>query len=407
MKILHINEFYRDFGGAEKYLFDLCSDLEQSGNQIVIISSSDKEHISVPGRKEYFVNPSYGLRSSLKMWGVYKNILDEEKPDIIHLHNTHYFVSPIIIKKLMRFVPVVKFVHDAILFCPSLGRKVIPESDEMCSYPVGYHCFNKKGCYPFRFEGGSLAANLHKFFLVAYNLRISRLLDKTIVGSRYMYNELIRNGFAADKIELIPCYTDKGLDDNLSYPDRKNVVLCIGRFDEGKGIPQFVESLSYIRDLNWDAEVVGDGRSIKESEEKIRRLGLEKKIKILGRLSSEEIDKSYKQCSVVVMPSMVPESFGLVGIEAMSFGKPVVAFDSGGIKDWLLDGETGFLVKRGDNKCLADRISCLLENESLARDMGRRGKERVEKLYRKDIQLKRLLAVYEEVVNKRARLENH
>jgi glycosyltransferase involved in cell wall biosynthesis len=106
---------------------------------------------------------------------------------------------------------------------------------------------------------------------------------------------------------------------------------------------------------------------------------------------------------MVVIPSLIPEAFGLVGIEAMTFGKPVVAFDSGGIREWLIDGETGFLVKRGDIRGLGDRISQLLKEESLAREMGKKGKERVEKFYRKDIHLKKLLAIYEEVINKRAR----
>ena len=403
MKILHVNEFYRDFGGAEKYLFDLCSALEQSGHQIVIISSSENKHISVHGRKEYFVKPSYGLRSGLKMWGVYKSILEEEKPDIIHLHNTHYFISPFIIRKLMRFGPVVKFVHDARFFCPSLGKKIFYPSLEPCPYPVGYHCFNKKGCYPFDSEKGSLIANTYKFFLVYGELLVSRKLDKIIVGSHYMYDELVRNGFNRQKIELIPCFTDKGLGDSTSYPGKQNLVLCIGRFDEGKGMKEFIEALNCLKDFQWSAVMVGDGKFMKDFEGKIHKFGLGEKIKLPGRLSAGDIAMCYKNCMMVVMPSLVPESFGLVGIEAMAFGKPVIAFDSGGIRDWLVDGDTGFLVRRGDIKGLAEKILQLLKDNSLASKMGGKGKKRVEECYRKKIHVKRLLEVYDEVIDSRAK----
>jgi glycosyltransferase involved in cell wall biosynthesis len=87
----------------------------------------------------------------------------------------------------------------------------------------------------------------------------------------------------------------------------------------------------------------------------------------------------------------------------MAFGKPVIAFDSGGIRDWLVDGDTGFLVRRGDIKGLAEKILQLLKDNSLASKMGGKGKKRVEECYRKKIHVKRLLEVYDEVINSRVK----
>ena len=402
MKILHVNDNYCHLGGTEKYLLDTCCALEEAGHQIVIISSSGRGHIRVQGRKEYFVKSSYGLRSGLRIWGIYKEIVERERPDIIHLHNTHYFVSPLIIKRLWRLKPTIKFVHDARFFCPSFGRKVIPSSNEICPYPVGRHCFNRMGCYPFHFNGSNVLENLHKFVLVFYELRISRMLDRIVVGSQYMHDELVRNKFAVDRIKKIPCYTDKNKGCDIGKcNEEKGLILCIGRFEGGKALPLFIEALNYLKDQQWHAEIIGDGGFIKEAKERAKSLGFEKRIKFVGRLSSDEIDRSYNRCSMIVMPSITPESFGIVGIEAMAFGKPVIAFDSCGVREWLADGETGFLVKRREIKGLAGRISQLLEDEGLAMKMGQKGKERVEKRYRKEMHLKQLLTIYEEAINSR------
>jgi len=404
MKILHINDNYCNLGGAEKYLLDICKALEEMGNQIIIISSSEREHISVQGRREYFVKPSQGLRSGLRIWSTYRDIVKREKPDIIHLHNTHnahYFISPLVIKRLCSLKPIVKFVHDARFFCPNYGMKAIPSSNEICNYPVGTRCLNRKGCHLFNLNGNGAFYNLYRYFLLSYELHVSRLLDRVIVGSQYMYDELVKNGFAKNRISIIPCYTEKALDIEITKNMQKGLILYIGRFDKVKGAPQFIEALNYLKDQQWCAEIVGDGELFKNLEERVEKLGLKNRIKFLGRLSNDEVDRCYQRCRMVVMPSMVPESFGLVGIEAMGFGKPVVAFDSGGISEWLIDGHNGFLVKRGDIEGLSKKISELLEDVGLCCNMGVKAKERVEKNYRKELHITRLLHLYEKVIKER------
>ncbi len=405
MKILQINDTYRNLGGAERYLLGTCNALEEMGHQIVIISSAEKDHISVRGRKEYFVPPSYGARSTLKTWGIYSEIVERENPDIIHLHQAHYFVSPVIIRRLCQLKPMVKFVHDVRFFCP-LGTKVIPSANALCYAPVGIQCFQQKGCYPFCGEHGSVFANMHKFLLVSYELRVSRMLDTIIVGSHYMHDELVRNGFAADKITILPCYTDLVMG-CTETPQEKGLILFVGRLFKEKGVPQFMEALRFLKNAQWHAEIVGEGDFRKEAEELAKQSGLEQRITFRGQLSEEEVARCYKRCSMVVLPSMMPESFGLVGIEAMSWGKPVVAFDTGGIREWLVDHKTGFLVERGDTKGLAEKISLLLDDESLAKEMGERGKERVKHAYSKEAHITKLLIIYEEAINRRIRTKTN
>lgn len=101
----------------------------------------------------------------------------------------------------------------------------------------------------------------------------------------------------------------------------------------------------------------------------------------------------------MVVPSIWPEPFGLIGIEAMYFGKPVVAFDVGGISEWLKDRENGFLVKFPDKKQFAERIKLLLEDSSLTEKFGRNGKEMVKRFLNKEEHINRLLQIYHEVID--------
>lgn len=399
LKIVQINDYYRELGGTEKYFLDICSVLEENGHQIITVSSTEGAHISVKGRTEYFVRPSFGVRSGLRTWSAYKSIIAREKPDIIHLHNTHFFVSPLIINRLAKAVPTVKFVHDMRFLCPMNGQKVLPSTGEICHFPLGWKCITG-ACLTKSRNERRMRDQARKYISMSYDVHVSRSLDKVIMGSQFMHDELKKNGFQEDRLRLIPCFTDK-----ISPADEavsgKGVILCVGRFDGAKGIPQFIETLAYIRDRRWTAEIVGDGKFRGEAETKIAEYGLGDSIKLLGRLSPQEVDRCYQRCDIVVMPSMVPESFGLVGIEAAAFGKPVIAFDSGGVREWLVDGTTGYLVKMGDVRELARTLAHLLDNASLARDMGRKGKERVEKYYRRDMHMEKLLATYREVISAR------
>ncbi|MCF6158419.1 MAG: glycosyltransferase family 1 protein [wastewater metagenome] len=399
-KIIHINEYYGNIGGTEKYLLNICKALEDRGYEVVIIASSEKESIHVPGRKEYFIKGSYGLKSSLRMKDSFYEIVARENPDIIHLHNTQYFLSPLILKYLLRLKPIVKTVHDIRLFCPGFRWKIIPAFDEICNYPMGLQCF-RNGCYPFHPEKGNLLWNLHKFLLMMYELKVSKSVDKITVPSSYIGEQLIKNGFPKENIAVIPHYVDNALIQEKEIKNNTKKILFVGKLDRIKGILQFIESLNLLETRDWVAEIIGEGKLQEDASALVEKLGLNDRVRFLGNLPTEELNKYYANCSIVVIPSMVPESFGLVGIEAMAAGKPVVAFDSGGIKEWLVNGETGFLVKRGDIRELTHRISQLLDDDLLTKKMGLECQKRVNERYRKEIHLKQLFTIYEEAIRKR------
>jgi glycosyltransferase involved in cell wall biosynthesis len=98
-----------------------------------------------------------------------------------------------------------------------------------------------------------------------------------------------------------------------------------------------------------------------------------------GYVLPQELQRYYLEASVFVMSSLWPEPFGMVGPEAMRAGLPVVAFDAGAIGEWLQDGENGFLVPWGDTAMFAKRVQQLLCDKALARKLGERGRESVQR----------------------------
>jgi hypothetical protein len=103
----------------------------------------------------------------------------------------------------------------------------------------------------------------------------------------------------------------------------------------------------------------------------------------------------YKKSDIVIVPSFWVEAFGIVGIEAMSCSRPVIAFDTGGISEWLKDNVNGFLVSRGSYGELAKKIDLLQENKNLREKMGNTGRKLYEKNFTKEVHVNKLLSVME------------
>jgi glycosyltransferase involved in cell wall biosynthesis len=116
----------------------------------------------------------------------------------------------------------------------------------------------------------------------------------------------------------------------------------------------------------------------------------------------EQLQAFYRECSVVAVSSVWPEPIATIGLEAMRYALPVVAFDAGGISDWLMDGQNGFLVPWMDRARFARRLEQLLGDKQLARVMGERGLELATERFNFDRYIQELEATLAEVVSEHA-----
>jgi glycosyltransferase involved in cell wall biosynthesis len=131
----------------------------------------------------------------------------------------------------------------------------------------------------------------------------------------------------------------------------------------------------------FECIILGDGNHKPYCEELSRKLGLQNKVHFKGFIPQEELKSYYRECSVVALSSVWPEPIATIGLEVMRYALPVVAFDAGGIKDWLIDGHNGYLVPWMDRTAYAARIDELLRDKALARRQGEAGLKLVSERY--------------------------
>src|SRR5262249_41192189 len=190
-----------------------------------------------------------------------------------------------------------------------------------------------------------------------------------LVYSEYGKEELVRNGFERKKIQVYAPIESRNPTAQLSSFSDRNLVLYVGQIIRGKGVDVLLRALSQVR-VNFQCMIMGEGSHRSTCESLAKRLNFGDRVRFGGFEGREALQKLYLEASALAVPSVWPEPFGMVGPEAMLYGVPVVAFETGGISEWLKNGENGFLVPWMDAEALAQRLETLLLNKSLGMQMG-------------------------------------
>lgn len=406
MKTLHLCDHYRPIGGAEKLLFDTLNVLEENGVENVIVTHDYLENKTTGYRKEYIVQDlnllpftwnyiDYLLRSR-RAGKALRRIIREENPDVIHIHNLQ---NPFMINEAIKAAPTVRSIHDPRLYCFNNWR-ILKKTKEICPYPLGYKCLTE-GCLWLKLLAFTVDGKCAIPKYASYLLH--RKVDKLIVESEAMRACVLQNGYRESQIAFLPNFT-RTFDfeevmrrvDELDRPE-ENSILFVGRASFEKGVYYLLEAVALIN-IPFKLYLVTGGAEMSVIYEKIKQLGLEDKVEVAGIQSYVKTRDFYAMADVVVVPSIWIESFCLVGIEAMANAKPVVAFRTGGIPDWLIDGKTGYLAECRNVKDLAVKIEQVLRDKEAAKLMGIMGYRRVQENYTMEKYLPRLMGIYESAI---------
>jgi len=267
------------------------------------------------------------------------------------------------------------FIHDHEYYCPRKSY-YYPVTRKNCSR--AYSEFLCGCCAMLRRPApdNTFRANFGGF---AALWREIRSCGEFIVLSGFMRDILVRQGIPAEKITLIPPAVE--IPDTVSPPEPDGVphILAIGQLIRGKGVDQLLAAMRGVK-TPCVLDVVGTGNDEAYLKQLAEPLG--KKVVFHGY--SPNPDDAFRCVRAVVLPWRWQEPFGLVGPEALAQGVPLVGFDVGAVREYLIDRRTGILVQPGDTDAMAKAVDRLLNAPDEAHAMGLRGRELVSSRFTDD-----------------------
>lgn len=402
MRILFLNSYQAVRGGAERLVFDTAAELISRGHKVSIVVANDDRRAPNPEFWPAQINRYYVPELMVPLADRYRydrlrqmahyrdtlrylqDIVDIEEPDIIHVHN---FPRLEVLGEVRIDAPLIRTVHSYENLCGN-HLKRLPDGS-ICEYKLGPAC--QTNCsVPKTFKATRIRGE---------NRLMKKEFKKLIAISSYIKDVLVTNGFPPEKIQVLNNFT-RLTPKPLNVPE-ENVVLYVGRLTPEKGLLELVESVSLTR-TKPKLLIVGKdkvlGRSGFHQQVVETAARLEVNIEFQGWCGGDDLRRAYQRAKVVAFSSVWPEPFGLVGIEAMMQAKPVVAFDCGGVRDWLKHGETGFVIPHLDLRLYAYCLDMLINDDKLREALGVEAQEQALTKFTATTHINGLLDIYKEVV---------
>lgn len=401
MKILVANKFFFRNGGSEVVMFQERDFLKSRGVAVVDFSMQDARNLDSPHSFYFVANQSYGdngqgalgrLRSAFHLIHSPEAVkkmgaaIDAERPDIVHCHNIYHQLTPSIIAAAKcRNIPVVLTLHDYKTVCPVYLRL---RRGRVCSDCLNMEFFNvlKNRC-----ADNSLgkSALLYAEAVVQKLLGNYEKVDLLLAPSQFMADSVTQRRFPKERVRLLY----NGIDVNAVTPSAEHgsYILYMGRLSAEKGIPTLLEAHSM---MDGDAELVVAGTGPLEKSLKERY----PKARFLGHVTGQTLHQTLHAASVVVVPSEWFENCPMSVLEAMAYGKPVVASNIGGIPELVAHEETGLLFEAGDTRMLREHLSVLVRDAVLRHRYGVAARKRVESHFSLERHNNELLQVYESLL---------
>jgi glycosyltransferase involved in cell wall biosynthesis len=400
----------RKLGGTETYLGDVITQLHELGHELSLLHEVD-----VPATRDKIAVPPGALSWCVAELGADNALasLRSWRPDLIFSHGLH---DPRFEKQVLKIAPAVLFAHDYYGTCIS-GEKInkypVPQP---CTRRFGAQCllhYLPRGC------GGFSPITMVRL----YQKQKRRLANvnryaAVVTHSSHMRDEYVRQGCDPRRIHNISYYSERAnmairkalaqrvLDD---VSRRNGLASCrllfLGRMSFLKGGKTFMASLPRVHELLQrpvHVTFAGEGPERQKWEKEAARLTAQHdwlKIEFPGWLARPKLDSVFSETDLLVFPSLWPEPFGLIGLEAGHRSVPIAAFAVGGIPDWLFDGVNGHLAPGNPPtaKGLAEAIAKCLRTPGTHRKL-KRGAFEVSKKFSVQNHLANLLGIFHQVV---------
>jgi glycosyltransferase involved in cell wall biosynthesis len=350
-------------GGVETYLNTVIPQLSKLGHSLAFLHEVDepanRERIDFPDDLPVWCVAELGSAAALKT-------LRAWQPDLIYSHG---LLQPKLEAATIKIAPAIFFAHNYYGTCISGTKTFQNPIVKPCDRRFGVMCLAHY--FPHRCGGLNPVTMLKLYRRQAGRLELLRDCDAIVTASEHMRAEYIQHGIdpehihnfpyyvggaqqSVPPIEVLPQLVDIGNGSAIAPSERSSRrewrLLLLGRMDSLKGGSVFLDALPQISAaLQQPLRVIfgGDGPERQFWERKAKGVQARQPgvcIEFTGWLRGAQLDSLITGCDLLVLPSLWPEPFGLVGPEAGLYGVPVAAFNVGGVREWLIDGVNGHLA---------------------------------------------------------------
>ena len=376
MKILQTNiAYYPKVGGIETTITTLSEGLANNyGEDVNVLTCSEVKRTRtiegvINGVKVKYL-PTYNFLSSLPISPGYFKAITKYSGDILHIH------EPFPLADL------------SLLLFPELQKK-------FSRIVVSWH-------------SDIIRQKWVLSFYKKYIFRFLKMVDKIIVSNPNMIKNSDFLPSFEDKIEVIPIgvnlnwvdpFQDSGvLSDEIQISNKGTMALCVGRLVYYKGLEYLIDALNLVPDASLI--IIGSGPLKNKLSDRINKLNLASRIKILPEVDEKTLHSYYKACDLFILPSVEKsETYGIVQIEAMACGKPLICTDLGTGTTFINQHEvTGLVVPPRNTKLLAEAIDKLAKNFELRKQLGSRGRERALKEFTAEKMVAETYKVYQNLL---------
>ncbi|MEK7132128.1 MAG: glycosyltransferase family 4 protein [Patescibacteria group bacterium] len=385
MRVIHAHKYFHLADGASRHEYELMGLERAHGITTIPFAMHAPNNLSSPW-EEYWT-PNLDTSAVGKNIGAVKQLssawynrsaernftrlIKDTHPDIIHAHNlyTHLSYSPLVVAKKFD-LPVVMTIHDIGFWSANYGcwntRLEQPLSTSAGFWSTANSRFIKNSFVATATL--ELIVRLQRFFDISINL-----VDRFLVSSEFMRGFMIAHGINEERIKVLPLFTTVGRSitdqsivgqsvgktatKNNNFAERSG-VLFVGRLEGYKGVTDFIGVAVANPQLKFT--VIGEGPLRGELELAVKSL---KNLTFLGRASNEEVSTAMGKTRILYLPSIWPETFGLVALEGMALGAVVVANAVGGLAGQIKDGQNGRLVTPGKLEEASALIALLHEDK--------------------------------------------
>lgn len=337
MKILLANKFYYRRGGDCIYMLNLEQLLKAHGHEVAVFAMDYPENLDTPWKK-YFPKNMSKLMAFTRPFGshevksTFKKLLDDFKPDVVHLNNVHTQLSPVMAELAhQQGIKVVWTLHDYKFLCPRYD--CLKNGNTICET-----CFNgdKKACLDNKCMKGSKLASFIGFkeAIVWNRERLEASTDVFICPSQFMADKMVQGGFSKSKMQTLCNFIDvekckfsstDGTDDVELLPKKEDYYCFIGRLSHEKGAKTLIEAANQ---LPYKLVIIGGGPLMDELKSVAHT-----NIEFVGFKQWDDIKQLVGKARFSVIPSEWYENNPLSVIEAQCLGTPVLGANIGGIPE--------------------------------------------------------------------------